>query len=288
MIQAGIITSQDTSNLSKPISPKEALERLALLYDLHTKCEINTDYDCDGIPNHEDNCPYTYNPSQNDLDGYGIGDVCDDDVDGDGLKNPVGLVDDTGNINYGLLKRQKSDDPTPLGSSKKQGLFSIKINSLSTTLPSIAKFELTSQEPPQSVERDFGDLFRGKGIKTQHIYTTPGIKTITAKVTTKDQQHFLISHQLYLGETNDTSYTMNIALVEINNQNQTVKLQANTQGKFDTLERGNTANQIDQKTDSVVPITLPLIKGKRNNITLKGYVGTKLVAVASLDILDQN
>ncbi len=94
LIQANIITAQDIHSLAKPITPQEALNQLQLLHQLHTKCEFDLDYDCDGIPNHEDNCPYTYNPSQNDLDGYGIGDVCDDDIDGDGLKNPVGLVDD--------------------------------------------------------------------------------------------------------------------------------------------------------------------------------------------------
>ena len=94
LIQANIITAQDVHSLAKPITPQEALHQLQLLHQLHSKCEFNLDYDCDGIPDHQDNCPYTYNPSQSDLDGYGIGDVCDDDIDGDGLKNPVGLVDD--------------------------------------------------------------------------------------------------------------------------------------------------------------------------------------------------
>ncbi len=37
------------------------------------------DRDQDGIPDSEDNCPDTYNPDQSDMDGDGIGDVCDDD-----------------------------------------------------------------------------------------------------------------------------------------------------------------------------------------------------------------
>ncbi len=44
-----------------------------------------TDRDGDGIDNTEDNCPDVANPGQGDLDGDGIGDVCDDDVDGDAL-----------------------------------------------------------------------------------------------------------------------------------------------------------------------------------------------------------
>jgi hypothetical protein len=35
------------------------------------------DDDSDGIENSQDNCPYTYNPNQSDVDGDGIGDVCD-------------------------------------------------------------------------------------------------------------------------------------------------------------------------------------------------------------------
>lgn len=45
------------------------------------------DRDMDGIPDDLDNCPDTPNPMQEDLDGDLIGDVCDDDIDGDGLLN---------------------------------------------------------------------------------------------------------------------------------------------------------------------------------------------------------
>lgn len=45
------------------------------------------DQDTDGVPDGEDNCPAASNAMQEDQDGDGNGDVCDDDRDGDGVDN---------------------------------------------------------------------------------------------------------------------------------------------------------------------------------------------------------
>ena len=49
-------------------------------------CELdNCDSDNDGWVDEDDNCPCAYNPGQDDLEGDGTGDVCDQDDDDDGV-----------------------------------------------------------------------------------------------------------------------------------------------------------------------------------------------------------
>jgi hypothetical protein len=45
------------------------------------------DADADGVPDTADNCVASSNPTQADLDGDGLGDACDPDLDGDGRAN---------------------------------------------------------------------------------------------------------------------------------------------------------------------------------------------------------
>ena len=47
--------------------------------------EAVLDSDRDGVLDLEDNCPVISNPNQQDIDEDGLGDVCDDDKDGDGI-----------------------------------------------------------------------------------------------------------------------------------------------------------------------------------------------------------
>jgi len=66
-------------------------------------CEFNNDYDCDWVNNFDDNCPNNYNPTQLDIDEDWQGNVCDDDIDWDGILNPRWVVDDLGYIDISLL-----------------------------------------------------------------------------------------------------------------------------------------------------------------------------------------
>lgn len=44
-------------------------------YEDEEECE-QFDFDCDGVPDSEDNCPAQFNPDQEDRDKDGLGDVC--------------------------------------------------------------------------------------------------------------------------------------------------------------------------------------------------------------------
>jgi hypothetical protein len=49
--------------------------------------EKSVDTDHDGVPDAIDNCPFVFNPCQENVDGDAFGDACDPDIDGDGVLN---------------------------------------------------------------------------------------------------------------------------------------------------------------------------------------------------------
>lgn len=73
--------------------PQAGVQLLSMLKDVHTagfdyrtgNGRISLDADGDGRIHDADNCPLDSNANQADYDGDGLGDICDDDADGDGL-----------------------------------------------------------------------------------------------------------------------------------------------------------------------------------------------------------
>ena len=112
--------------------------------------------------------------------------------------------------------------------------------------------------------------------------------TVIAKVTTKWGKVFVLSQQLSLGQPQSTMYWLSIKLENLDSANKKAVFKPEFMGKFDYFQRENTANWHKENTVADASFTAPLENNQRNNITLKGYVQGKLVAVASIDILDQN
>ena len=77
------ISLSATNNVSAIISTPSSAEMLIIDGD---------DSDSDGIENSIDNCPDIANPDQVNLDGDSLGNVCDSDIDGDGLSNQYELA----------------------------------------------------------------------------------------------------------------------------------------------------------------------------------------------------
>lgn len=148
------------------------------------------DYDRDGIANRDDVCPYQYNHLQYDTDSDGKGDVCDDDIDGDGWWNVIGVVDPFGMLIPELAK--KSDDPCIFTRQEDQdnldckvtgggiGWLQITATPLYGTAPLLVQFsgELLGTKEP--IRRDFADSHIIKANTPAHVFAKWGIYSVRA------------------------------------------------------------------------------------------------------------
>ena len=99
-----IISDEEANDLNVEayVDGRTVLESLSRVKE-KVACTFDDDQDKDGIKDYDDSCYLHYNPSQKDRDNDTIGDVCDDDIDGDTVKNPIWIVDEDGNINTRVL-----------------------------------------------------------------------------------------------------------------------------------------------------------------------------------------
>lgn len=190
-----IITLNDAIkyNINQFVDWKLAIETLGKINSL-IWCSFDDDYDCDGIPNYEDNCPISYNPQQKDSDGDWVWDVCDDDIDDDGIKNPIWIIDENNNINIALLTPETDNclfvpnkDQVDLNknwigdacetTSPKLSL-SIAIQKMEWMLPKTVTFGALSKWPVSSLNRDFGDGTIWSWSQISHTYFTPWLYTV--------------------------------------------------------------------------------------------------------------
>ena len=68
LIKEGLISIDDVKGIYGNISREEIINIFNKVFLQYRNCNFDLDYDCDGIINPQDNCPYVYNPNQYDLD----------------------------------------------------------------------------------------------------------------------------------------------------------------------------------------------------------------------------
>jgi Zn-dependent metalloprotease len=71
--------------------PAIVIDRIKTAFAAVEVGEAKNDVDGDSIPDGTDVCQFKFNPQQEDADGDSIGDVCDNDADGDGVPENPGL-----------------------------------------------------------------------------------------------------------------------------------------------------------------------------------------------------
>ena len=168
-------------DVGKLVDGQTVLNVLYKLYNI-VKCDFNNDYDCDLSDNAGDNCPNAYNPTQTDTDKDWIWDVCDSDIDGDGVWNPIWIVDDNGRINIGM--RTTGTDLTLFGNStwdsnNKIWIY-INANNVKWSAPVSINFDAITKGEIKKISRDMWDGTQIEETKVTHTFLNAWIYKITA------------------------------------------------------------------------------------------------------------
>ena len=208
-----IITLEDAKKVASFSNIKwdEAIRIFSSVYDNFASCSFNVDYDCDGVTNWDDDCPYVFNSNQYDLDGDWIWNVCDDDIDGDWQKNSVWIVDDNNHIVVSLRKNEL--DQTPLGNLDLWFSFFVNIDAISTWFPTNVRFFPLTNWNISKIERDFGDWTKeivNNWNRVNHTYRNSGFFTVKAVATAKNWSQSFATNKIFISSSKVENYALNI------------------------------------------------------------------------------
>ena len=291
------------NNTDKNIDGKTVIETLFKLNG-KVNCAFNNDYDCDGRTNAKDSCPNTYNPTQKDTDKDTIGDVCDNDIDGDGIKNPIGIVDEQGKID--IAKRttntdnclfvintgQLDNNQNSIGDACENitnqiGLY-ISLDKLEWSAPVTTTFTAISTWDVHTILRDFGDGTKWERTPITHTFVEPGIYNV--QVLAKGNSHDAKAQTIVViwGQKGDNKALQTRASVIGGNRNIESTLSASTFGEFDRIEWIFLNENITIKKKANESIKRIFKQTGENQVLVKWYSKEKLAGISyfSLGIED--
>ena len=201
LIQQWVFTTDDIQNLNI-----EDFAQWSFVVDIlwrvkeRSQCIDTNDIDNDWITDYNDNCYLIFNPTQRDNDQDKIGDVCDDDLDNDWIKNPIWIVDDAWNIVYDRIKEHGKKpidnclfivNQSQLDEDGNNVWNMCDINDriwISITPRAITqnRFAFVSQYSwsLKNFVRFFGDRNTGSGESALHTYRTNGQYSVRVEATT--------------------------------------------------------------------------------------------------------
>lgn len=282
LIQAGFVQPGEVQDLQRPIAGKQALQLLEYLSDHFVRCEMDEDYDCDGIHNAQDNCPYAYNLQQADLNANGVGDVCDAYLLRKDQKNAVPLVDDHG---YVIIKNWNSKDAPALLDQLHQGFgFFITTTALGEGSPFRVSLRVMADSDLRQVQWDMGDGKRYTLSSSQlsHTYTAPGWYVIHAVGTNQAGKTAEASTRIFIAPQGEQAYALHL-------QPSFTFTNGGVQYHFDAQKRGNIDTISWSLNGRVVPGSLTRMSTLLTQeglylVRAKAYAQGKLVAVAETTV----
>jgi len=273
---------------------------LKTLYNLFKiiDCSFDQNYDCDPMDNLNDSCPNHYNPSQKDTDGDGIGDVCDEDIDGDWILNPIWIVDELWRIviskweewmdNCLFVPNKDQKDSNNNGiwdaceDSQNYLWMYIKTEGLTTTAPVTVNFEaVTKWEIIWDVNRNFWDWNTAIWKKVSHTFLENGLYNIRSSATGINNEAYA-STKILVGKNILENHSLQIDANKIAwRLPLEVNFKVDKKGLFDKFEWNFWDGNIVERFDTN-EITKIFRDQKSTMITVKWFKNWKIIAVANM------